>query len=104
MVTPWSHHGVPWLPSMTNHVQNMVDHGLTMVLMPGNAGNTDGLQKAIRLIAPHVFGNQEHCLQSWCGYKQDPASYKHRDLPFGKDLLGESLKRSLEEVFEIYSS
>ena len=40
MVKPWSHHGqtnhgLPWLPSMNNHVQNMVDHGLTMVLMPG---------------------------------------------------------------------
>ena len=69
-----------------------------------NAGNTDGLQKAIRLIVPHAFRNHEHCLESWCGYKQDPTSYKHRDLPFGKDLVGESLKRSLEEVFEIYSS
>ena len=69
-----------------------------------NAGNTDGMQKAIRLIVPHAFGNHEHCLESWCGYKQDPTSYKHRDLPFGKDLVGESLKRSLEEVFEIYSS
>ena len=67
-----------------------------------NAGNTDGLQKA--LIVPLAFGNHEHCLQSWCGYKQDPASYKHRDLPFGKDLVGESLKNPLEEVFEIYSS
>ena len=69
-----------------------------------SAGNTDGLQKAIRLIVPHTFGNHKHCLQSWCGYKQDPASYKHRDLPFGKDLVGESLKNSLEEVSEIYSS
>ena len=69
-----------------------------------NARNTDGLQKAIRLIVPHAFGNHEHYLQSWCGYKQDSASYKHRDLSFGKDLAGESLKKSLEEVFEIYSS
>ncbi|KAK2555142.1 hypothetical protein P5673_023112 [Acropora cervicornis] len=70
-----------------------------------NTGNTDGLQKAIRLtIVPHAFGNHEHCLGSWFGYKEDPTSYKHRDLPFGKDLLGESLKRSLEQVFEIYSS
>ena len=57
------------------------------------------MQKAIRLIVPHVFGNHEHYFQSWYEYKQDPASYKHRDLPFGKDLVGESLKNSLEEVF-----
>ena len=69
-----------------------------------NAGNTDNLQKAIRLIDPHAFGNHEHYLKSWCGYKQDPVNYKYRDLPFGKDLVGESLKKSLKEVFEIYSS
>ena len=39
---PWSNHGhtmdKPWftmVATMYNHVQNMVDHGLTMVLMPG---------------------------------------------------------------------
>lgn len=56
-----------------------------------NAGNTDGLHNAIRLIVPHAFGNHEH---SWCGYKQDPTSYKHRDLPFGKDFVGETLTLS----------
>ena len=35
MVRPWTNHGLPWLPSMNNHVQNMVDHGQTVVLLPG---------------------------------------------------------------------
>ena len=68
-----------------------------------NAGNSQALQEGIKLIVPHAFGDHGNCKQLWCGYKKD-SNYKHKDLPFGKDLVGDNLRKSLEEVFEIYSS
>ena len=63
-----------------------------------NAGVVDGLQQAIALITPHAFGNHENC-KEWCGYKNNPENYKHKDLAYGKDLFGENLKKALEGVF-----
>ena len=69
MVKPWSHHGqtnhgLPWLPSMNNHVQNMVDHGLTMVLMPGQCvtsalflGNMLQMYVHENIYSPYVHEN-----------------------------------------------
>ena len=68
-----------------------------------NAGNVDGLKQSIQLIVPHAFGVHENC-KEWCAYKKDSATYKHKDLPYGKDLTGENLRKALEEVFEIYTN
>ena len=68
-----------------------------------NAGNVDGLKQSIQLIVPHAFGVHENC-KEWCAYKKDSATYKHKDLPYGKDLTGENLRKALEEVFEIYTT
>ncbi len=69
-----------------------------------NAGDSQALQEGIKLIVPHAFGDHQNCKQLWCGYKKDNINYKHRELPFGKDLVGENLRKSLDEVFELYSS
>ena len=66
--------------------------------MAQNAGDVDGLQKSIELIISHAFDNRENC-KEWCGYKNNRANYKHKDLPYGKDLFGENLKKALEGVF-----
>ena len=63
-----------------------------------NAGDVDGLKQSIDLIVPHAFGNHENC-KEWCGYKRGVEAYKHKDLPYGKDLTGDNLKKALEEVF-----
>ena len=68
-----------------------------------NAGNENGLKQSILLIVPHAFGDHDNC-KEWCGYKRDTKSYKHKDLPYGKDLMGENLKKALDEVFAIYTS
>ena len=68
-----------------------------------NAGNKNGLKQSILLIVPHAFGDHDNC-KEWCGYKRDTKSYKHKDLPYGKDLMGENLKKALDEVFAIYTS
>ena len=60
-----------------------------------NVGDSNSLKKDIKNIVPHAFGDHICCDNAWCGYKQNPAAYKHTELPYGKDLLGESLKKAL---------
>ena len=45
-----------------------------------------------------------HCDSTWCGFKEYPETYKHSSLPYGKDLVGESLKSSLTTIFNDYST
>ena len=63
----------------------------------------DGLQRSIELIIPRAFGNHENC-KEWWGYKNNPEKYKHRDLPYEKDLFRENLKKSTRRGFPIYSN
>ena len=65
-------------------------------------GNPSALQKSLKSILPHSFGNHENCNESWCGAKKDPTNYKHSDLPYGKDLYGDDLKKALERIFDEY--
>ncbi|KAJ7336009.1 hypothetical protein OS493_013379 [Desmophyllum pertusum] len=46
----------------------------------------------------------ENCDQSWCQFKKDPTTYRHSELPFGKDLQGDALEAALTAVFDDYST
>ena len=63
-----------------------------------NTGNPDALKGSLNCIVPHAFGDHRSCDMSWCGYKKSPLTYKHNDLPHGKDLLGEPLKNILRVI------
>lgn len=65
-----------------------------------NKNNVTGLSLALQQIVPHAFGQHENCDQHWCGYAKDSTSYKHKSLPYGKDLSGEELFSDLSMVFE----
>ena len=65
-----------------------------------NKGNPSALQKSLKSILPHSFGNHKNCNESWCGAKKDPINYKHSDLPYGKDLYGNDLRKALERIFD----
>ena len=67
-----------------------------------NKGNPQALQKSLKSILPHSFGNHKNCDESWCGAKKDPVNYKHSDLPYGKDLYGDDLRKALERIFNEY--
>ncbi|XP_022808639.1 uncharacterized protein LOC111345620, partial [Stylophora pistillata] len=67
-----------------------------------NRGNPSALQKSLKGILPHSFGNHTNCNESWCGAKKDPINYKHSDLPYGKDLYGDDLRKALERIFDEY--
>ena len=69
-----------------------------------NVGDSSYLKKGLKNIVPHAFGDHTCCHNSWCGYKQNPAAHKHTDLPYGKDLFGDSLKKALIDILEKYST
>ena len=67
-----------------------------------NKGNSIEIKKAIECIVPHAFGDHTECKISCCGYKRDLNNYKHKSIPQGKDLFGESLKNTLNNIFSDY--
>ena len=69
-----------------------------------NVGDSNALKKGLKNIVPHAFGHHTCCDNSWCGYKQNPAAYKHTDLPCGRDLFEDSLKKALIDILEEYST
>ena len=54
---------------------------------------------SIQKIVPHCFGDHEKCDEKWCSENFD-ASYKHKLLPYARDLLGEEFKKDLNRIFE----
>ena len=50
-------------------------------------------------IVPHCFGDNEKYNEKWCSGKLD-ASYKHKSLPYGRNLCGDGLKKDLNRIFE----
>ena len=60
----------------------------------------EGVRNGLKSIMPHAYGDHSSC-GNWCGYLKNPASYKHRGLPHGKDLTDKSLRQSLEKIIEV---
>jgi hypothetical protein len=54
-----------------------------------NKGNDAGLIEALQSIVPHAFGSHDMC-GAWCGYSDDPSTYRYKMLPGGRDLQSES--------------
>ena len=67
-----------------------------------NKGNSKGIQAAVKSIVPHAFGDHSNCAGSWGAFQNDPTSYRHKDLPYGKDLCGEKLQSALNNIFNDY--
>jgi len=62
------------------------------------------MKAAIQNIVPHAFGDHSGCRETWCRYKKDPSHYCDRDLPYGKDIQGDSLQSALKSLFDEYST
>ncbi|PFX14023.1 hypothetical protein AWC38_SpisGene21851 [Stylophora pistillata] len=65
-----------------------------------NKDGEEGVQNGLKSIVPHAYGDHSSC-GNWCGFLKNPASYKHRGLPRGKDLTDKSLRQSLEKIVEV---
>ena len=72
--------------------------------MAQNKDNPDALRAGINNIVPHAFGKHENCDKSWCQFQKDPTTYRHSELPFGKDLYGNALETALKSIFDDYST
>ena len=69
-----------------------------------NVGDSNSPKKGLKNIVPHAFGDHICWDNAWCGYKQNPPAYKHTELPYGKDLFGDSLKKALTDILDEYST
>lgn len=65
-----------------------------------NKDDEEGVLNGLKSIVPHAYGDHSSC-GNWCGYLKNPASYKHRGLPHGKDLTDRGLRQSLEKIIEV---
>ena len=79
-------------------------HQVLQFLCQPNVGDPESLKQGLKNIIPHAFGEHTCCNVSWCGFKQNPVAYKHTDLPNGKDLFGDSLKKALSDILDEYST
>ena len=86
---------------LSTKVINYLQKCLSYVLAQ-HCGNIDGIRKNLTAIVPHAFGSHEHCDMSWCQYLTDPVNYKHKSLPYGKDLVGDDLREDLNNVMDVY--
>ena len=50
-------------------------------------------------MVPYAFGSHDLC-GNWCGFKEDPKSYKRKNLPGGNDFVGNGLRAFLEETLK----
>ena len=66
---------------LTDQVKDYVLYSFAIALSQ-NKENVLGLQRTIRSIGPHAFENHE-LYGDWCGYKKDPKSFSHKNLPGG---------------------
>ena len=65
------------------------------------------MRNSLIAIVPLAFGEHKKCQEnrlSWCKWLQNPDIFSHKDLPNGKDLKGEHLKKNLTSLYSIYSS
>ena len=60
-----------------------------------------GVSAAIDSIVPHAFGEHSKCGQ-WCQFRKDEKA-KHKSLPHGLDLKGDTLQTELSSIFKIFS-
>ena len=64
-----------------------------------NQGQPIKIQENLDSIVPHSYGEHNKCSVTWCGYLKDSSAYKHKSLPWGKDLKDAGLRKELEKIF-----
>ena len=68
-----------------------------------NKKDAMGLREAFAATVPHMYGQHHGCNARWCGYLKDPSSYKHKGLPYRKDLSDEDTRKQLTQLFQVYA-
>ncbi|CAG2189301.1 unnamed protein product [Mytilus edulis] len=65
-----------------------------------NQGNSEGIENGVRCTIDHMYRQHTKCDVKWCGYLKDPTTYRHSNLPYGKNLSSLALKNDfIERLF-----
>ncbi|VDI63484.1 Hypothetical predicted protein [Mytilus galloprovincialis] len=59
------------------------------------------MEKALKSLSKHPFGDHSQCNKSWCRFITDPQEV-YKSLPNGKPIQDQKLKEILTEVFDSY--
>ena len=88
-------------PKVIKYIQRCFGKALVQ-----NKNNPDAVQKRLLNIPQHMFGNHSNCREcgNWCKYHISPTKYKHKSLPYGRNLTNTSLKLRLEKLFKVYAN
>ena len=65
-----------------------------------NIGNPNGLRINSSIIPSHVFGAHTLYDPNWCGGSRGDKNYKHKSLPYGRDLQSKELQKDLVVLFD----
>jgi len=65
----------------------------------GNAGDVEGVRRAILNITPHTYNENDGCSEVWCHAINKP-SYKYKDLPDVKPFTDPHFRRDIAFIFE----
>ena len=85
-------------PKVIGYLQKCFAYVLTR-----HRDDTDGIRKGLLNITNHAFGCHEECEETWCGYRESPDTYKHANLPYGRNLSDEKLRADLQKLFRVYA-
>ena len=67
-------------------------------MLSQNKGDPAKIGRGLKALVNHQFGLHSDCDSSWCGAIDNP-SYQHRNLPYGRDLQSDDLKKALHKIF-----
>ena len=70
-------------------------------MVKANRGNLDGIQKGLKAMTSHPFGDHTFCNKSWCRFIEEPLS-KYKSLPHGRALRDDALQADLVQIFKKY--
>ena len=48
----------------------------------------------------HLVIDHSSCSEEWCGFFKDRENYKHKSLPYGKDLVLEDLRLKCTHIMQ----
>ncbi|XP_043289283.1 uncharacterized protein [Venturia canescens] len=68
-----------------------------------NKNNTSATKAGLLNIVPHAFDSHEEC-GDWCTYTKDPINYRHKLLPGGKGLTGDTRRQKLQTIFQTFAN
>ena len=86
-----------WTFTVVKYIQTMFAYVLHQ-----NKNDPEKSRCGLLNVVNHAFGTHDNCGKPWCGFLQNPQTYKHKGLPYGRDLCGEAIKVDLTNPFKVY--